>query len=129
MDEEDRAALEAAYDQVLEILDRMEAEAHIIREDGRLLISGALLGLGVSMEVKTYEDIDELLGAIDKKIGDVYKKMDDNLTENEKAEVAEMQEEMSDKIAALEKTYRESVAKAQADAEAFLSAAKKERLN
>jgi hypothetical protein len=55
--------------------------------------------------------------------------MDDNLTENEKAEVAEMQEEMSDKIAALEKTYRESVAKAQADAEAFLSAAKKERLN
>lgn len=129
MDEEDRAALEAAYDQVLEILDRMEAEAHIIREDGRLLISGALLGMGVSMEVKTYEDIDELLGAIDKKIGDVYKKMDDNLTENEKAEVAEMQEEMSDKIAALEKTYRESIAKAQADAEAFLSAAKKERLN
>ena len=129
MDREDRAALEAAYDRILEILDRMEAEAHIVREDGQLLISGALLGLGISMEIKTYEDVGELLDAIDNKIGDVYAKMDENLTENEKAEVAEMQEEMSEKIAELEKAYREAVAKAQADAEAFLSAAKKERLH
>ena len=129
MDRGDRAALEAAYDRVLEILDRMEAEAHIVREDGQLLISGALLGLGISMEIKTFEDVGELLDAIDNKIGDVYAKMDENLTENEKAEVAEMQEEMSEKIAELEKAYREAVAKAQADAEAFLSAAKKERLH
>ena len=128
IDEDDRAALEAAYDRVLEILDRMEAEARVVREDGRLLISTSLLGLGISMDVRTYEDVDELLSVIDKKIRDIYAKMDENLTENEKADVAEMQEEMSRKIAELEKTYREAVAKAQAEAEAFLDAAKKARM-
>ena len=106
----------------------MEAEARVVREDGRLLISTSLLGLGISMDVRTYEDVDELLSVIDKKIRDIYAKMDENLTENEKADVAEMQEEMSRKIAELEKTYREAVAKAQAEAEAFLDAAKKARM-
>ena len=127
MDAEDRAALEEAYDSVLEILDRLDAEARIIREDGQLLISGAMLGLGISVQVKTYDDIPELLDAIDKKTDSIYEKMEKDLTENEKADVAELQKEMSTRIAEFEKTYREAVKTAQAEAEAYLTAAKEAR--
>lgn len=127
MDEDDRAALEKAYDDVLDILDRLEIEAGVIHEDGKLLISGSIMGLGLSVSVETYEDLPALLAAIEKKADDIYTKMESDLTENEKADVAELQEKMSAKIAELEKTYLDAVEKAQAEAEAYLSKAKDAR--
>ncbi len=128
MDEDDRAVLDAAYVQVLALFDRLGAEASLIKEDGRLLISGALFGLGISMEVKTYEDLPALLAAIEKKTNDVYARMEEDLTENEKAEVAEMQAEMSEKLSELEADYQESMEEARMRADERLAKEKSERI-
>lgn len=121
---EDRARLEAAYDDVMDILDTLEAEASIIREDGYALINSALLGMNISIEVKTYDDLPALLAAIQQKIDSVYAKMESDMTENEKAAVLERQEEMSQKIAEHEKTLKETVAAAKQEAEDRLNTAK-----
>lgn len=129
MDEEDRVKLEQAYDEIMEMFDRLGAEASIIREDGRMLIQGALFGLGISVSFETYEDLPALLEAIEKKTDEVYTRMQDDLTENEKAKVQDMQEHMSEKIAEFEKSYRQTMEQAEAEAEAYLNEARKERLN
>lgn len=129
---EDREKLEAAYDSVMDILDTLEAEASIIREDGYALINSALLGMNISVEVKTYEDLPALLAAIQQKIDTVYAKMESDMTENEKADVLERQEAMSQKIAEQEKTLQDAVNTAHKEAEDRLNAAKeqaKERAN
>ena len=127
LDEEDRAEWEAAYDRVLVIFDRMRIEAAVIDDEGKILIQTAMFGLGLSFSVETYEDIPELLHAIQKKIDDIYKKMDADMSENEKAKVIDLQNDMTAKIAEYEKTYRESLAKAKAEAEAYMQSAKEEQ--
>ena len=127
MEPEDREKLEQAYDSVLEIFDRLGIEASVIRDDGMTVIKGAMFGLGLSFSVETYEDIPALLEAIQKKIDDIYARMEADMTENEKAKVADLQEEMNTKIAEYEKTYKESLTKAKAEAEARMNAAKKEK--
>ena len=87
-----------------------------------------MFGLGLSVSVETYEDIPALLSAIQKKIDDVYAKMDADMTENEKARVIELQEAMSAKIAEYEASYRESLALAKAEAEARMNSAKEANL-
>lgn len=124
MPPEDRAQLEKAYNSVLILFDRIGADASIIREDGQLLISGTLFGLGIDLSVETYEDLPALLEAIQKKIDDTFARMEEDLTENEKARVTELQEEMTAKIAELEKEYEEAVAEAQQEAESYLNEAK-----
>ena len=121
---EDRAKLEAAYDDVIDILDMLEAEAGIIREDGYAIINAALLGMNINVEVKTYEDLPALLNAIQQKIDSVYAKMESDMTENEKASVKERQEQMTQKIAEYEKTLTEAIAAAKQEAEKRLNAAK-----
>lgn len=127
LDEEERAKLEEAYDGVLDILDRLGAEASVVTDDGTTTITAALLGLDVSVSVKTYEDIPALLDAIEQKINATYARMQEDLTENEKAKVQDKQDAMSEKLASLEKTYNETVVAAKAEAEARLSAAKAAR--
>ena len=122
--EEEREKLEHAYDEVIKIMDEIGAELSVITDDGKLLIQTAMFGLGLSFSVETYEDIPELLDAIQKKIDDISAKMDENMTENEKARVLELQEQMNAKIAEYEETYRESIAQAQAEAEEHMSSAK-----
>ena len=127
MDPEEREQLAQKYDSVLEILDRLGLEASIIRDDGMTVIKGAMFGLGLSVSVETYEDIPALLEAIQKKIDDIYARMEADMTENEKEEVRDLQEKMSAKIAEHEKTYKDSLAKAKAEAEANMAAAKEEK--
>ena len=126
MDEADRAKLDAAYDSVLDIFDRMGLEASVVTDEGKLLIQTAMFGLGLSFSVETYEDIPALLDAIQKKIDDIYAKMEADMTENEKAKVIDLQEDMSAKIAEYEKAYQESLAKAKSEAEAYMNSAKEE---
>ena len=121
---EEREKLEHAYDEVIKIMDEIGAELSVITDDGKLLIQTAMFGLGLSFSVETYEDIPELLEAIQKKIDDISAKMDEDMTENEKARVLELQEQMNAKIAEYEETYRESIAQAQAEAEEHMSSAK-----
>ena len=128
MPEEEREKLEEAYDEVLEIMDLISAELGVITDEGKLLIQTAMFGLGLSVSVETYEDLPELLNAIQKKIDDVSAKMEADMTENEKARVVEMQEQMSAKIAEYEATYRESIAKAKTEAEEQISSAKEANL-
>ncbi len=127
MDPEDREQLAQKYDSVLELFDRLSLEASVIREDGKAIIKGAMFGLGLSVSVETYDDIPALLEAIQKKIDDIYDRMDEDMTENEKARVLKLQEEMSAKIAEHEKAYRESVAKAKAEAEAHMAMIKEKK--
>lgn len=122
--DDEREKLEHAYDKVMEIMDEAGAELSVITDEGKLLIQTAMFGLGLSVSVETYEDIPTLLAAIQKKIDDVSAKMDEDMTENEKARVVELQEEMNAKIAEYEETYRESIAQAQAEAEEHMSSAK-----
>lgn len=127
MSEEDRARIETVYNDILKIYDRLSEEAAHITEEGRLLIKTAMIGLGLSFSIETYEDIDELLEAIQKKIDDTYARMDEDMTENEKGKVADLQKKMNDKIAEYEKAYKESIAKAKQQAEEHLNDAKRER--
>lgn len=124
---ESRTKLDAAYVEVLSLFDRLGAEAAVIDEEGRLLITTSLFGLGISMEVKTYDDLPALLAAIEKKTEAVFARMEEDLTENEKAEVAEMQEKMSTEIAELEETYRAAVEEARTRAEERLTREKNRR--
>ncbi|MBO7176526.1 MAG: hypothetical protein J6W14_04070, partial [Clostridia bacterium] len=122
--EAEREKLEHAYEEVIKIMDEIGAEISVITDEGKLLIQTAMFGLGLSFSVETYEDIPELLDAIQKKIDDISAKMDEDMTENEKARVLELQEQMSAKIAEYEETYRESIAQAQAEAEEHMNSAK-----
>lgn len=127
MDEAEREKLDTAYDGVMDILDRLGADASVVTEDGMTTINAALLGLDVSVSVKTYEDIPALLAAIQEKIDETYTAMDADLSDDEKAKVQEMQDGMNEKLAGFEQTYQEAVAKAQEQAEAYLTAAKEAR--
>ncbi|MBQ7322815.1 MAG: hypothetical protein IJW99_12005 [Clostridia bacterium] len=127
MEPEDRAALESAYDKVLVMFDRLQADASVIREDGLTSITAALMGMQFSVTVKTYEDLDDLLAAIQRKIDDTCARMEEDLTENEKARVEEMQEEMNTKLAEYEKAYKDAMRAAKEKADAYLEAQKEAR--
>src|SRR5699024_1287042 len=110
-------------------------QLELIAEDvkGQLQSALALIegftGLDFS-EIETFEDFyNQVLTAMENKIAELEQWFEDNLTAEEKQEVKELQDKMSETIEKAEQALITALDKIKTEAENFFNAAQQERLN
>ncbi|MEG2540602.1 MAG: hypothetical protein RSB59_02350 [Clostridia bacterium] len=122
MPAEKQEAVSNAYGAVQAKLDEIGASVSVTTANERTAIKAAIgiLNLDVEVSYDTVLDVNIILEALQKAIDTSFAKMDSLMTSEQKARVAEIQKNMSEDMAAAEKTFADTVTKAQQDAEAWL---------
>ena len=135
MTESERQAWDQYVEDAQVTLDGYRQQLELIAEDvkGQLQSALALIegftGLDFS-EIETFEDFyNQVLTAMENKIAELEQWFEDNLTAEEKQEVKELQDKMSETIEKAEQALITALDKIKTEAENFFNAAQQERLN
>lgn len=135
MTESERQAWDQYVEDAQVTLDGYRQQLELIAEDvkGQLQSALALIegftGLDFS-EIETFEDFyNQVLTAMENKIAELEQWFEDNLTAEEKQEVKELQDKMSETVEKAEQALITALDKIKTEAENFFNAAQQERLN
>ncbi len=128
LDEDQRAAMEQAYDEIQSVLDSVRERAKVVSDECKLAINTALLGIDASKSVSTIEDIEGLLEALSAEIEELRIKLDEDMSEDEKGRLIIKQSKMSEEIQKFEIDMQVAVEQAKAKIQSEISLKKDTRL-